>query len=183
MKVKIDTGAQGNVMPIRMFHRMFPSWLDAEGYPLPGTTDCQPRVTLTAYNGSVIKNYGSVLISSKSPAVPWTDCIFHVAETPGPAILALPSSRQLQLVTLHNLTSSNISSTTAYDVAAVLSKPRVSSIEGLKATFPDRLYAIGHFREPYHLTLKQDVPPVVQAARIYPIQLRDEIQEELQNLG
>ena len=32
LKVKVDTGAQGNILPLRTFRRMFPQSLDVEGY-------------------------------------------------------------------------------------------------------------------------------------------------------
>ena len=34
LKVKVDTGAQGNILPLRIFRRMFPEKLTAEGTPV-----------------------------------------------------------------------------------------------------------------------------------------------------
>ena len=56
---------------------------------------------LTAYNGTQIENYGSIDLCCKSEHTDWVECKFHVAETPGPAILGLPSYKSLKLVTLH----------------------------------------------------------------------------------
>ena len=33
LKVKVDTGAQGNILPLRTFRRMYPELLDANGFP------------------------------------------------------------------------------------------------------------------------------------------------------
>ena len=33
LHLKIDTGAQGNTLPVSIFHRMFPEKLDADGFP------------------------------------------------------------------------------------------------------------------------------------------------------
>ncbi len=120
-------------MPNRMFCHMFlPSHHRQRTQIKPDYLKCH-------------QNYGSVLIPSKSPAIPWTERIFHVAKTPCTVILGFTSSRQLQLVTLHNLTPSSFFSLIAYDVTAVQSKPQIRSIEGLKVIFPDHFYAIGHF--------------------------------------
>ena len=34
LSAKIDTGAQGNTIPLRTFPRMYPDKLDAEGFPV-----------------------------------------------------------------------------------------------------------------------------------------------------
>ena len=53
---KVDTGAVGNVMPLRVFQKLFPSWMDTNGKP----TGLQSTVTqLTAYNGSAIPQLGA----------------------------------------------------------------------------------------------------------------------------
>ena len=33
LRVKVDTGAQGNTLPLRMYRRMYPDRLDADGFP------------------------------------------------------------------------------------------------------------------------------------------------------
>ena len=33
LRLKIDTGAQVNTLPVYTFHRMFPENLDADGFP------------------------------------------------------------------------------------------------------------------------------------------------------
>ena len=33
LRLKIDTGAQGNTLPVSTFHRMFPEKLDTDGFP------------------------------------------------------------------------------------------------------------------------------------------------------
>ena len=33
LRLKIDTGAQGNTLPVSTFRRMFPEKLDADGFP------------------------------------------------------------------------------------------------------------------------------------------------------
>ena len=55
--VKIDTGAGGNVMPLRVFERLYPNQIDMKGEP----TGLEPSGTcLTAYNGTPIPQYGAL---------------------------------------------------------------------------------------------------------------------------
>ena len=38
LKAKVDTGAEGNTLPLRNFRRMFPDTVDDLGQPIPGST-------------------------------------------------------------------------------------------------------------------------------------------------
>ena len=39
LKAKVDTGAQGNVLPLRTYKRMYPSYIAADGLPKRGTLE------------------------------------------------------------------------------------------------------------------------------------------------
>ena len=55
--VKVDTGVGGNVMPLRVFKRLYPNQIDMKGKP----TGLEPSGTcLTAYNGTSIPQYGTL---------------------------------------------------------------------------------------------------------------------------
>jgi len=99
LRVKVDTGAQGNTVPIRMFRRMFPEMLDAGGYPQHLGNK---RMILKAYNGTIIPHYGSFKMPCRSDVHPhYKDADFYVVEADGPAILGLPSSLGLRLITVN----------------------------------------------------------------------------------
>ena len=56
LRCKVDTGAGGNVMPLRAFSKLFPERFNTDGHP----TGLTPSTTcLSAYNGSTIKQYGT----------------------------------------------------------------------------------------------------------------------------
>ena len=171
--VKLDTGAQGNVLPVRIFRRMFPNKLDPQGFPLPGATDRRRQVNLTAYNGTRIPYHGSLTLCCRSQHSDWNMCIFHVAESPGPAVLGLPSCRELRLVTLH--CSVELDQQTPV-------VPSVSSVTDLKKSHPDQFDTIGNLKEPYHIVVNPEVPPIVHAPRKCPVQLKDEIKLELDHM-
>jgi len=62
LKLKVDTGAQGNILTIRTFRRMFPEMLDSNDEPYIGSLQAAERI-LTAYNGTHIKCFGNVDIA------------------------------------------------------------------------------------------------------------------------
>ena len=98
LRGKVDTGAQGNVLPIRTFRRMFPDMLDKNGLPTNLTcTDTK----LTAYNGTEIRQYGTVSITSRYREGAWVTSTFYVAESPGHIIFGLKTSMDLGLVEMH----------------------------------------------------------------------------------
>ena len=57
----VNTGAQGNIRPLRTVRRMFSKSLDADGYPKQGSTTPH-RTILTAYNGTHIQQYGCITL-------------------------------------------------------------------------------------------------------------------------
>ena len=61
LKAKVDTGAEGNTLPLRTYKKMLPHNVGPDGLPKPGTAK-PSSTTLTAYNGSRIPKYGVVTI-------------------------------------------------------------------------------------------------------------------------
>lgn len=64
--------------------------------------------------------------------------------------------------------------------------PNTSVKKDLQQRFPDRFKGIGRFPGEFHVTLNDDIQPVVHSARKLPIHLKDELIEELdrmQDLG
>ena len=93
---------------------------------------------------------------------------FFVADTPGPVILGLPSCRKLNLVTLNCAVSEH--------------PPPLNSKEDLQRLYPDCFKGIGKFRETFHITLDPAVTPVVHAPRRYPIHIKDDVRNEINQM-
>ena len=165
LKVKVDTGAQGNILPVRTFKRMYPELLDESGVPSKQHLRYQPMI-LTAYNGAAMTHHGSIVIPC-SYGKRQCDTEYYVVETPGPVILGLPTSRDLNLVTLY---------------CAVTKGVTINSTDDLKRAYPDRFQGIGNFEGHFHITTDPDVTPVVHAPRRCPIALKDEIERELDSM-
>ena len=145
LKVKVDTGAQGNVLPLRIYRQMCPENLDTEGYPQPRSLKTCSTV-LTAYNGERIIQYGTMRLPCTHRDAK-CDAEFYVADTPGPAIMGLPSCRALQLVTMHCEISSN-----EHDSA-------ITTKEDLRKIYPDRFKGIGNFDGEFYITTDLNVTP------------------------
>ena len=165
LKVKVDTGAQGNILPARTFKRMFPELLDESGVPSKQHLRHRPTI-LTAYNGAAMTHHGTIVIPC-SYGERQCDTEFYVVETPGPVILGLPTSRDLNLVTLN---------------CAVTKGVTINSTDDLKRAYPDRFQGIGNFEGHFHITTDPDATPVVYAPRRCPIALKDEIEREIETM-
>ena len=95
---KVDTGAEGNVIPVNTYKQLFPSApCDSVGTPLglkPSTT------AITAFGGHNIPHFGTCMLNltynGRSNSYP-----FHVVNSGGPTILGLPTCIDMNLVTLN----------------------------------------------------------------------------------
>ena len=98
--VKVDDGAEGNILPLNSFRAMFPHALDANGYPKPGFLRGS-KTTLECYDDGKLINHGSIKLrlqhySEKS----FQDHSFYIVETktPKPIIIGHPASIRLGLI-------------------------------------------------------------------------------------
>ena len=178
LSVKVDIGAGGNVMPLRVFRKMHPSMLDENRTPVGLAS---PHTRLTAYNGGPIPCYGALTAemgwkpTDGGPAKT-IESRWYVADTPGPAILGLPSCRKLGVVTLN----------CALEVEQPpLSTPKVAvikSTEDLIQQYPDQFKGIGRFPGEYKIHLKEGAQPVVHGQRKCPIAMKPKVKEELDKM-
>ena len=104
LQVKVDTGASRNVPPLFLFRHLYPNCIDKTAHPT-GLNASNTR--LTAYNGTQIPLFGSLhwpLIwqpGSPSAQPHQINSCLDVADTPGPAILGLPSCKRFEVVKLN----------------------------------------------------------------------------------
>ena len=102
LQCKIDAGASGNIMPLYIFAKLSSSYITTDGKP---TRLCLCETRLPVYNVSNIPQFGAL-----DTATEWTpkghqhskhlQTRWYVADSPGPAILGLPSSSKLGIVQL-----------------------------------------------------------------------------------
>ena len=166
LKVKVDTGAQGNIIPIRMYRKMCPGNIDSDGKPVQGTLKKRNTI-LTAYNGTQIPHFGVLSIPCQYGEEAWRKVDFYIAVTEGPAILGLPTITDLKLVSLN---------------CAIEMHTPISSTAELVQMFPEQFDRIGKFQGRYHIVLDSDAQPIIHAPRKCPIQLKEELKKELEKM-
>ena len=98
--VKVDNGAEGNILPLNSFRAMFPHALDANGYLKAGFLRGSKKM-LECYDDGKLVNHGSIKLkvqhySEKS----FQDHSFYVVETKTmkPIIVGHPASIRLGLI-------------------------------------------------------------------------------------
>ena len=165
LKLKIDTGAQGNALPVRIFRQMY--------------SDIEPkkiltpigRTTLTAYSGEEIKCVGSITLGCKSGSSSWLNAVFYIVYVPGPIILGLPTCESLNIVTINCQLES-----------MVTTPVKVTSVQDVMDMYPCQFDTVGKFTEPAKIRLKEDAEPHVDRHRKCNINLKLKIEAELKQM-
>ena len=174
LKAKIDTGAGGNTLPIRIMEDMYP-----HGRYKTIIKPCHVR--LTAYNGSEIRCIGTVDIPCRYQASGWINQQFYVVDVTGPAILGLRGSTQLNVVTIHT-----VEPTRPPSGEPPMSEPQtqysLNSIEDLQRIWPDQFDRIGNFKGPATIHLKENATPYIDAPRKCSIHLKNKLKAELDRM-
>ena len=96
LEAKVDTGAQGNILPLRLYRQIYPEQLDCNGKP-KGNALNKSNTTLTAYGGFPLIQYGTIRIPCAYEGNK-SDALFYVTEADGPAVVGLPTSQKLGFV-------------------------------------------------------------------------------------
>ena len=100
LQVKVDDGAEANLLPLRSFRSMFPHALDGDGYLLEGFLS-NSRTRLECYNNGKLVNHGSITLKLKHYSNDsFQDHQFFVVETPAhrEIIIGHPASVRLGLI-------------------------------------------------------------------------------------
>ena len=171
LRGKIDTGAQGNILPIRTFRNLYPGFVDTSGIP---TNTKKSHITLHAYNGTVIKQYGTIDLTCRHQEGIWTKTRFYVADTPGPVIFGLQTCQSLGLVQLNCEILTQAS--------AISSVQSIKSLNSLIQSYPDRFQGLGKFSGKHRLLVDEKVEPKIHPPRRAPIQLQEKIKAELERM-
>ena len=98
--VKVDDGAEGNILPLNSFRAMFPHALNANGYPKPGFLRGS-KTTLECYDDGKLVNHGSIKLRLQHYSEgSFQDHSFYIVETKTtkPIIVGHPASIRLGLI-------------------------------------------------------------------------------------
>ena len=191
LQCKVDTGAGGNMMPLWAFVKLLPNQLTKTGMPT-GLWKCNTK--LRAYNGTNIPQLSALDTpitwkDEETKVVNKMDTTFYVADTPGPAILGLPSCSRLRIVNLNCSVQLR-----KYGQPIKTCKERekvkwdmknlklINSKDDLIKAYPDRFEGIGKFPGTLHIYLKEDAIPLVHTPQKCLIAIRPPVDKKLDKL-
>lgn len=186
LRLKVDTGAGGNTLPVSKFKQMF---------PVSNTNEIlkpEPCVTLTSYSGNKIPCIGSITLQiRKQSQTHYSNAKFFVVDVNGPAIVGLPTCTSLGLVNINVDAMDGVLADEPREYppkqpSQPLKTPmpgtKFHSVEDLMAWFPDCFDGIGHFRGEEHLQVRDDASPFIDPPRRVSIHLGPKIKAELDQM-
>ena len=167
MPCKIDTGAEGNIIPLSKLKNLTPKHRALEGL-------AKSNARIMAYGGIEIQQHGICqLILEHKDRKEHTK--FYVVESKGPIIIGLPTCRSLGLVTLNF----NIS------VADKINNDDQGNDRARKKIlrdYGDVFRGIGCFAGECHIVVDPAIPPVIHPPRRVPEALKKPLEKELTSL-
>jgi len=178
--VKVDTGAQANVLPLTLFRKHFEK----------GQMMSESRVKLTGYGGTNIPISGEVNLKCKINGIS-VNSKFIVVPLNVKPVLGLHTSYQLGLVKPKQSASAVCENSEVCRVST--SENRESKVDYVTNTFRyDELCKefkdvfsakeVGLINQPYDIKLKENVTPAVHAPRKTPFTLTDKVVKELKRM-
>ena len=132
------------------------------------------NVILTAYNGATIECLGKLDMLCRCKDEKWTKATFYVVDVPGPAVVGLPTSEQLHLVTI------NVDSVADTRGTKSTPQPVIHDVNDLKRGYP-QLFD-GNFAGEAKLMLKDDAEAFIDAPRKCSIHMKEKLKQELQTM-
>ena len=188
VRVKVDTEAGGNILPLQLFRQMYPDQVNKHGIP----TGLTPTSTwLFDYNGTRIPQHGALDTCTRwkpHNLRPW--CLrtrWYIVGTEQPTILGLPALQKLGVVAMNCVVyfgpTHSLHQQEDRD-SAISTHKRLSMIQNtadLQQHSPDHFEGIGYFTGKYHITLKPNAKPVIQPPRKCLIAMKSHVQAELEH--
>ncbi len=176
---KADTGSGGNTLPKRLFAKLYPQQLDSYGNPtglLPTTT------RLTAYNGGKVPCFGAINLRTewkpRSGPPRYTNTLWYVVDSEGPALIGLPTCERLGIVTI-NCDALQAPRTSPAEPTSITP---IQSTEDLIRQYPDRFEGLGRFPGQYTIHLKEGAEPKIHPPRKCPIAVKHKVKAELDKM-
>uniref|UniRef100_A0A8C7WXQ6 Gypsy retrotransposon integrase-like protein 1 n=1 Tax=Oryzias sinensis TaxID=183150 RepID=A0A8C7WXQ6_9TELE len=184
LRLKIDTGASGNTLPLRTYRQMY-------GRNRQAMNRLQKsHAKLSAYSGHRIRCYGKINIPCQWKHSEWINAMFYVVDVPGPAIVGLPTCEALNLVTVNVDSIANVSkAANKENKNQTTTKPKkanpllhINTIEDLKKAYANQFDKLGNFSGTAKLLLKEGAEPFQDPPRKCSIHIKDKLKKELDNL-
>ena len=187
VKCKIDSGAEVNVMPQRVFKHLFPDNKDSHGKYI---TLQKSKVSLSAYGGAKVKQFGCFTLLCTHNDIT-LNIEFHVTEDNGSTMLGLQSCISMRLISL-NCENKSVCND-CHNTSEVNSLNRDgnnpssggrsgNAKKGILEKYPKCFRGVGLFPGEYHIDLKQDAKPVIHPPRRVPGSMKEAVKKELSRM-
>ena len=211
-ELKVDSGSEGNLMPLQTYAALYPERMGEDGLPLPEFVK-KSDATLTAYGGSVIRQLGWVTLPCSFKDRKFM-ADFYLSNAQGPMLLGLPLGEKLGIIKIDvnnvecqrsntiinksnqvsvikaapsNPARSQQNTVTSYvsrDVPLEL-RQTIRTKEDLKIMYPE-CFTEGpqnHFPDyEYHITIEPGVKGKIHPPRRQPLELQEPIKKELDRM-
>ena len=156
IKFKLDTGAQANVLPHKLYDKLFSK-----------TKLQNTQAILTAFGNKHIKPRGKVSLACKLANKHHT-LDFYVTEAAGIPILGHKACEQLNLVERVNINS--------------ITTPEPLTKQNLMCQYAEVFTGYGQFEKEYHIELAEGAVPVIQPPRKIPFSRMEKLKDTLANM-
>lgn len=178
LRLKIDTGASGNTLPLRTFKQIY-------GEDVRAQKKLKKNYRrLSAYSGHQIPCLGTIDILCQHRESGWVNAKFYVVDVPGPAVVGLPTCELLNLVTVNvdTVIERNENRRGNARGTGIKELKKISTSAELKAAYPDQFDKIGNFSGTVKLFLKEDAEPFIDPPRKCSIHIKDKLKAELDKM-
>ena len=160
LKVKLDTGANANILTLRSFRQMYPDKVTSDN-TISANFVNGSSAKLVSYSGEQIKHLGTITLTCGGDKMPQK---FYIVHTDGPNILGLQGCRSLNLIKVN---------------CNINRQVPIKTVEDLKSSHPEQFDKIGSFEGNFHIQTQSDATPIIQPPRKYPVNILHELEKEL----
>ena len=186
LKVKLDMGAEANILPVRTYSNMFLERILADGTPDPEHLQ-STNIEFECNKEGIIRSLGCINLDIALPGKKFITAQFFLSNHYNQFLIGHPSCDRLRAYTLHMKNSAP-----KFDQNKLL--PQLSEVnqtspdegpirvEDLQRRYPDLFDVIGKFEGEYHMVTDPNVPPSQHAMRKIPIEYQEKIEKKLDQM-
>ena len=199
-KLKIDSGAEANVITLKEYQEMFPHRVDINGIPAKEYLK-ESSKKLEAYGGAEVAQLGTVNLPCEYGAKKFM-CRFFLCDLEGSMLLGLSTCEALGIVKINVIgeVKEEAVPTKKQDPIVELKeargngyiaenipfseRPPINSKEDLKKMYPECFeQERKHFLDfEYDIKVDQKIPPKVHPPRRVPLELREKLKAKLEEM-
>ena len=195
-ELKIDSGAEANVMTLQKYKELFPKRVQPDGLPHAKYLQKSER-KLEAYGGGEVPQLGTVSLPCQYGKHKFM-CTFFLCDIEGSMLLGLPTCESLGIVKI-SVINEVVEDKEPKDISAVTDviekgyiapsipiaeRPSINSKEDLRKMYPECFEEEGKqfLNFEYEIKLDPAVPPKVHPPRRVPLELKEGLKTKLDEM-